>query len=256
MIEFPQIDKHAGLDSPIHRWDPRAKLVAMLCLIFAVVLVTDVRMALVGLLVAVLLVIISRLPLGFIAKRLMEVSPFVLSLALIILFTHERGDEIARFFFLSITDDGLERAVLITARAMAAIILTLCMIGTMTFETTIKALEKLKVPTKLNQLIMFTYRYIFVLSDEFSSMSRSVTSRGFNSGADVHTFTTIAKMMGMLFIRGYERAERVYHAMASRGYEGRLETMTEFRMHKMDIVKAVTLIAIGLALNLCCLTGG
>ncbi len=87
-------------------------------------------------------------------------------------------------------------------------------------------------------------------------MSRSVTSRGFNSGADVHTFTTIAKMMGMLFIRGYERAERVYHAMASRGYEGRLETMTEFRMHKMDIVKAVTLIAIGLALNLCCLTGG
>ncbi|MBT9148829.1 MAG: cobalt ECF transporter T component CbiQ [Dehalococcoidia bacterium] len=255
MIEYPQIDKYSDIRSPIHSWDPRAKVVGILCLIFAVVVVPDARMALVGLLVTMLLVLISRLPLGFVAKRLLLVSPFALSFCLLILFTHEGGDEIARFSFLSITSDGLERAALIAVRVMAAITLTLCMLSTMKFETTMKALEHLKIPTKLIQLLMFTYRYIFVLVDEFSSMSRSLTSRGFNKGTNMHTMTTLAKMIGMLLIRSYERADRVYHAMASRGYDGRMETIAEFRMHKTDIVKAITLIATGLALNLCCLVG-
>ena len=227
----------------------------MVCLILAVVVIPDAGMALIGLLVAMLLALISRLPLGFVLKRLLLVSPFVFSLCLLILFTHEGGDEIARFSFLSITSGGLERATLIAARAMAAIILTLCMLSTMKFEATIKALEHLKMPTKLTQLLMFTYRYIFVLGDEFSSMSRSLTSRGFNKGTNLHTMTTLAKMFGMLFTRSYERADRVYDAMVSRGYDGKMETVAEFRMHKTDMVKAITLIATGLALNLCCLVG-
>lgn len=227
----------------------------MVCLILAVVVIPDAGMALIGLLVAMLLVLISRLPLGFVSKRLLLVIPFVFSLCLLVLFTHEGGGEIARFSFLSITSDGLERAILIAARAMAAIILTLCMLCTMKFETTIKALEHLKIPTKLTQLLMFTYRYIFVLGDEFSSMSRSLTSRGFNKGTNLHTMTTLAKMFGMLFTRSYERADRVYDAMVSRGYDGRMETVAEFRMHKTDMVKTITLIATGLALNLCCLVG-
>lgn len=212
-------------------------------------------MSLAGLLVAMLLVLVSRLPLSFVAKRLLAVFPFVISLCLLILFTHREGDEMAGFLFLSITSGGLIRTTLIFARAMAAVTLVLCMLGTMKFETTIKALEHLKVPTKVTQLLMFTYRYIFVFIDEFSSMSRSLASRGFDKRTNIHTLTTLSKMVGILFVRSYERADRVYNAMASRGYDGSLATIAEFRMHGMDTLKAVTLIAVGLALNLFSLGG-
>ena len=129
------------------------------------------------------------------------------------------------------------------------------MIGTMKFNTTIKALETLKVPAKLTQLITFTYRYIFVLIEEVQTMSRSLTSRGFGERLSMHTLTTIAKLIGTLFVRSHERAERVYHAMASRGYEGNLHTLVEFKMCRMDIAKAATLMALAIALNLCCFIG-
>jgi len=230
-------------------------LVGMLCLIFAVVAVPDVFMALAGFIIAVIIVLLSRLPFSFIAKRLLLVVPFVFTLCLLILFTHEGNGEIARVYFLSVTSDGLNRAVLIAARAMAAVTLVLCMLGTMKFENTMKALEHLKVPTKVTQLLMFTYRYIFVLIDEFSAMSRSLASRSFEKGTNLRTMTTLAKMVGMLFIRSFERADRVYNAMVSRGYSGRLETMAEFRMYKMDITKAFVLIALGISINLGCLVG-
>ena len=230
-------------------------MVGMLCLIFAVVAVPDVFMALAGFIIAVIIVLLSRLPFSFIAKRLLLVVPFVFTLCLLILFTHEGNGEIARVYFLSVTSDGLNRAVLIAARAMAAVTLVLCMLGTMKFENTMKALEHLKVPTKVTQLLMFTYRYIFVLIDEFSAMSRSLASRSFEKGTNLRTMTTLAKMVGMLFIRSFERADRVYNAMVSRGYSGRLETMAEFRMYKMDITKAFVLIALGISINLGCLVG-
>jgi cobalt/nickel transport system permease protein len=223
----------------------------MVCLIVAVVVVTSVPMAIAGLAIAAGIVRLSRLPLRFVAKRLMVVVPFVFTLCLVILFTHPGGREIVRFGALAITSEGLERAALIAARAMAAVALVLCMLGTMRFENTLKALEHLRVPTKVTQLLMFTYRYIFVLVDDYSGMSRSLSSRGFEKRTSLRTLTTLAKVIGMLFIRSYERAERVYHAMASRGYSGKLETVTQFKMDATDIAKAALLVALGLAINLC-----
>jgi cobalt/nickel transport system permease protein len=225
----------------------------MVFLVFAVVAVPDMFMALVGLVITILVLLISRLPLGFVVKRLLVVVPFVLTLCLLILFTNEEGEEIARFAFLSVTSEGLDRSVLIAARAMAAVILVICMLGTMKFETTLKALEHLKVPNKITQLLMFTYRYVFVFIDEFSGMLRSLTSRGFEKRTNLHTITTLSKLIAMLFVRSYERAERVYEAMASRGYEGTMETMTEFKILKRDIIKAGFFVAIGITIIVCSL---
>jgi cobalt/nickel transport system permease protein len=249
MIEYPQIDRYAGLTSPIHRWDPRAKLVAILSLIFSVVLIPDMMMASVGLAVALLLVFISRLPLRFVLGHLVGVSLFILPLSVIILFTYHQGNEVVRFAFLRVTTGGLEYASLIAVRALAAIILVLPMVGTMRFDVAMKALERLRVPPKLVQMIMFTYRYIFVLIGEFQRMLRALASRGFSAGLNVGSISTMGKLIGMFFIRSQGRAERVYNAMLSRGYEGNICTLIEFKMHKTDILKAAILIAIAVALN-------
>ena len=84
MIDYLEIDKYAGLSSPIHNWDPRAKLVSILCLILSVVLIPDVKMAFVGLAIALILVLISKIPFSFVLKRLRWVMLFIFPLFVLI----------------------------------------------------------------------------------------------------------------------------------------------------------------------------
>ena len=239
MKHHPEIDKYAGLSSPIHNWDPRAKLIAILSLIVAIVLIPDLEIALIGLAIALTLALISRIPFSFILKHLIGVTIFIIPL----------------FVIISLTPSGgIERASLISVKALAAVILIFPMIGTMRFDTTIKALERLKTPTKLVQMIVFTYRYIFVFAREVQRMFTSLTSRGFRKRTSIYTLSTIGKLIGMLFIRSLDRSERVFNAMVSRGYEGNLETLVDFEMRKVDIIKAASLIAVAVALDVVCLT--
>jgi cobalt/nickel transport system permease protein len=235
----PEIDKYAGLSSPIHNWDPRAKLIAILCLIFSIVLIPDLRIALIGLAIALALVLVSKIPFGFVLKHLTWVIMFILPL----------------FVIVSLTPSGgVERASLISIKALSAVILIFPMIGTMRFDTAMKALEKLKIPNKLVQMIMFTYRYIFVFIEEVQRMFTSLTSRGFSKRISVYAMSTTGKLIGMLFVRSHDRAERVFSAMVSRGYDGNFGTLVDFKMRKADVLKAAILIAIGVVLNVVCLT--
>ncbi len=239
MKHHPEIDKYAGLSSPIHNWDPRAKLIAILSLIIAIVLIPDLEIALVGLAIALTLALISRIPFSFMLKHMMWVIMFIAPL----------------FVIVSLTPSGgIEHASLIAVKALAAVILIFPMIGTMRFDTTVKALERLKIPSKLVQMIMFAYRYIFVFSGEFQRMFTSLTSRGFRKRTNIYTLSTTGKLIGMLFVRSLDRSERVFSAMVSRGYDGNLKTLVEFEMHTADVLKAAILIAIAVALDLICFT--
>ena len=249
MIERLELDKHAELSSPIHRWDPRVKLISILCLIFSIVIVSDLRMALLGLLVALILVFISRISFGFVLKRMAWVILSVLPLCLIVLFTYREGAEVARIGFFTLSEGGVKIASLIFIRAVSAVLLIFPLIGTAKFNVTIKALEKLKIPNKLVQMLTFTYRYIFVLAEEVQRMLRALTSRGFNRGLNILTMKLMGQLIAMLFIRASESGERVYAAMLSRGYEGSLNSLTDFKICKEDIFKAAIVIAIAISLN-------
>jgi len=254
MIEYPEIDRYASLNSPMHRFDPRAKIIAFLFLIFSVVLIPDLKVAFIGLFFAIFLLILSRIPLSFVLGHLKWVAMFVLSFFVILAFTFP-GKEMANFYFLSITAEGLYTGSLITVRAFSAVILIFPMIGTMRFDMTIKALDKLKVPNSLVQMLMFTYRYIFVFADEFQQMWTAMASRGFKLRTTLYALRTIGKVMGMLFVRSYERAERVYRAMRSRGYTGNPKTLVEFEIRRRDYILAAFIIGFAVSLHIISFAG-
>ncbi|MGB2728664.1 MAG: cobalt ECF transporter T component CbiQ [Halobacteriota archaeon] len=254
MIEYPEIDRYASLNSPMHRFDPRAKIIAFLFLIFSVVLIPDLKTAFIGLFFAIFLLILSRIPLSFVLGHLKWVAMFVLSFFVILAFTFP-GEEMANFYFLSITAEGLYTGSLITIRAFSAVILIFPMIGTMRFDTTIKALDKLKVPNSLVQMLMFTYRYIFVFADEFQRVWTAMESRGFKLRTTLYALRTIGKAMGMLFVMSYERAERVYRAMRSRGYTGNPKTLVEFDIRRRDYILAVFIIGFAISLHIISFAG-
>jgi len=249
MIEYPEIDKYASLNSPIHRFDPRAKIISFLFLIFSIALLPDLKLAFIGFVASIFLLIFSKLPFSFVIHYLKWIFLFISPFLIIMPFSVE-GKEIFNFYGMKMTQEGLIYGLLISVRAVSAVILIFPMIATMKFEKTLKALNSLKVPNILVQILMFSYRYIFTFIEEFQNMLRAMQSRGFKLKANSCTLEIMGKAVGMLFVKGYERSERVYQAMQARGYSGNPKILTEFKMRIKDYILAACIIGFAVFLHI------
>ncbi len=248
-----EIDRYAGISSPIHRWDPRLRLVSIFTLIFSVILLYNLQLVVIGMIFAIILTCISKIPFSFVLSRMKLVFIFVIPFFVIIPFTIiGTGVEIASFGGITLSYRGIEYvkfAALIVLKALTAVMLIFPMIGTSRMDITIKALEGLHLPNKLVQMFAFTYRYIFVLDDEFTRMDRSLTSRGFKRRGDLYTLITTSKAIAMLFVKSYERADRVFYAMRSKGYSGTVATLHEFHARRQDWVNMAVVVGFAVLLQ-------
>jgi cobalt/nickel transport system permease protein len=248
-----EIDRYAGIASPIHRWDPRLRLVSIFALIFSVMLLYNLQLVVIGMIFAIVLTCITKIPLSFVLSRMKLVFIFVIPFFIIIPFTVIcDGVEIASFGGITLSYRGIEYvtfAAMIVLKALTAVMLIFPMIGTSRMDITIKALEGLYMPNKLVQMFAFTYRYIFVLDDEFTRMDRSLASRGFKRRGNLYTLTTISKAIAMLFVNSYERADRVFYAMRSKGYSGKIATLHEFHARRQDWVNTVVVVGFAVLLQ-------
>jgi len=217
------IDKYADLKSPLHNFDPRAKLICILILMISIVLLNDLLYLMIGLIISVLFVLFSKLPILFILKRLRWVALFIF--AVLVLLPFSVGTSVIfNFHFLNIYREGLILAVTIALKAFSVILLIFPMLATMKFVTFIKTLERLHVPNKLVQIITFTYRYIFVLLNELRRTLNSIEARSYKKHRTGFKLRVLGNAIGMLLVRSYERGERIYQSMLARGYSGRIKT--------------------------------
>ena len=247
-MHLPEIDRYADLNSIFHSWDPRVKIVSLIFLITSIALLPNLLLASCGFIIAIIFVFVSRIPFVFVLKQLRWLAFFILFFLIIMPLTIG-GDEIIRINFITVSWKGLKLALLIALRAISICVLIFPMIGTTKFHRSLKALQKLKLPNKLVQMVMFTYRYIFVFMEETRRMFTAAKARLFKKRTNIFTLKIISNLIGMLFIRAFERTERVYNAMASRGYKGNLDVLDEFNLCGKDFIKAFFVIAIAVSLN-------
>ena len=244
-----EIDKFAGMKSPVHQWDPRMKIPVLLIMAFAIGLLKDIRFAAMGLGFSVGLVAVSRIPVSFILHRLRWLFVFLAPFAIMMPLTVP-GRDIRRYYFLSVSYEGLSLACLISIKAVAIVLLLFPMFGTAPFHTSMKALEHLRLPTRFVQIILFTYRYIFIFFEEIRRMRNAARTRGFAARTRWHTFRTLGNFIGVLLVRSFERTEHLYNAMISRGYTGKLVTLSASRMTPWDSIKGAVVMAMCLLLLL------
>lgn len=247
-MHLPEIDKFAHLNSPMHSWDPRVKIISISILIFSICLVRSLQAAFLGVCLAIALVFLSRIPFSFVFLHLRWVLLFTLALSVTLCLTVP-GNLLLRLSFLSISREGVSLSLLISLRAIGAALLIFPMLGTTRFNLSLKALQKIKIPDKLIQLLMFTYRYIFLFLDEERRITMAANSRGWMKKTNFSTLKTVGSIAGMLLIRSFERTERIRDAMFSRGYDGRLKILDEFALCPKDFIKASVVIAFALMLN-------
>ncbi len=228
------IDRYSHMNSIIHNLDPRAKLVGILALLFSIVLLKDLKACLFALIVSISLLLMTKIPLKFVLEQLKYGSIFILAISItMFVFGHE--------------------PFRVLLRAFSALILIFVAFSTSRFDVSIKALNRLGFPSKLTQILMFTYRYIFVLAEEYEKLSTSLKLKNFEWKSSRRTFEIVGKIIATLFIRSYERAENVYKAMVLRGYTGNPYVIADFKIRGRDLIFIATTLYLAVALHLCSL---
>lgn len=232
-MHYPDIDRYAEIDSAIHRIEPRIKVVSFGILIVSAVFAGTVQTALFFLVVAAALLLASRLPVRFMCTRVKVICVFVIPILILMPITVP-GTPFFSLGPLVASAEGISFAVLVTIRSVAAILLVVTMLGTQRFDTTLKAFALLRVPGIIIQMLLFTYRYIYVMIDEFLRIWSSMRAKGYAFRFSRHGLSIIGNCIGMLLIKSYERAERVYQAMIAKGYTGKPVSFATFRVTVLD----------------------
>jgi len=233
------IDQYSDLDSFVHRLDPRTKALAMLAFVLAVMATPPTAwpsFALCAVLIAGL-ILLARLPLLYVLKRSAVVAPFVLMTAVFLPF-FEGGEIAGSYNFglwrVSVTYDGLLVLWNVVVKSWLSALSLILLSATTPFPHLLKGLERLGVPRVMVMILSFMYRYIFVLVDEAMRMQRARESRNLGGGL-VWRAKTLGNMIGTLFLRSYERGERVYQAMLARGFDGEIRTLDDLRFGRADV---------------------
>ncbi len=189
----------------------------------------------------------ARIPFRMILRRLAVVNVFVLALWLVIPFSTP-GHVLFHAGPLDVSSEGICAAFSITLKCNAIIMANLALLSTSSMFSLAHSLAHLKVHSKLVQLFFFTWRYLHVLEDEHRRMVQAIRIRGFSPRTDMLTYRTYAYLVGLLFVRGYERGERVYKAMLCRGFDGTFWLLHHFHLHGRDIILAVVMGLVTVAL--------
>jgi cobalt/nickel transport system permease protein len=238
------VDQYHFKKSWIHELDPRVKVLITVLFILSNAILPDGSWPAFALSWLLLLVVNdqSSLGLGFSLKRSVVALPFAL-VAISALFS-PHGSPLAvwdlGFITLVPTDLGLIRFLSIMVRSWLSVQAAIMLVATTQFPDLLHALEHLRLPRTLTTIIAFLFRYLFVLTNEVFRILRAREARsaglpGVKGGGTISwRLKTTGSMAGQLFLRSYERSDRIFQAMISRGYTGHIRTLNPHQMERLD----------------------
>jgi len=190
--------------SVLHRAPAGMKLALALVLVLAVV--SQPRTQLAGLplfaVILAVLCVLSRIPASFLLKRLLLLEPLVLGVAGLML----------------LQPGGLGIFAIVMFKANLCLLTTILLAYTTPFTAVVRVLQRLHLPWLFVTTLTLMHRYLFVLADEAERMRRARASRTFTRGRRWQ-WRTLSSVIGQLFVRASERAERIYSAMCARGWK-------------------------------------
>mgnify|MGYP006288308175 CR=1 FL=1 len=231
-------DALAQDDTPLHRIDPRLRIVAAVFFSCAVAVFQSLGALAAACAVGVLLLLASGVNIALVGRRLRVLAGFLLLLWLLLPLTYE-GDLLGTLGPLRFHLPGVLLAVRITLKSVAIVVVFTVLLATIPVSTLGQSLGRLHVPAKLIYLLLMCYRYTFVIEQEYLRLRAAMKIRGFQPRTSLHTYRSLAYLVGMLFVRAALRADRVHQAMRCRGFDGRFHSLAVFPSHAGNPVFAV-----------------
>jgi len=248
----PPLTDTAGV-SLFHLWDVRCKIITILIYSFAVASLKHLTPALVAIGISLMILMTARVSFAKVLLRLLAITGFVSMFIVVMPFSVpvHKGDTVLVFkgmAWLGFNLRGLRLAATIAAKAVAIALLMEPLLSTAPLPVTLYGLSRLGVPEMVGQMVLLSYRYLHVFRHEAGRMSSGMQVRGFRKRTDLTTLRAVGNFIGMLFVRSFERTERVFDAMRARGYQGRFPEPAELRLRSRDLLLAAGWLALGAAL--------
>jgi len=236
-------------DSMIYRLDPRIRVALTVVFSFVVALAYQFPVLIGALILSSILIGVSRVSIKEVLSRMAIVNALILLLWLVLPMTFN-GKIVTRIGPFAIYLPGVILAAQITLKSNAILLCFIALIATMSLATLGHTLHRLKVPAKIVYLLLMTYRYIYVIEQEYLRLLRAAKIRGFQAGTNVNTYRTFAYVIGMLLVRAALRAERVHQAMLCRGFRGKFYSLQEFQLGRQSWIFSILMLIciVGLAL--------
>lgn len=231
-FDIGRLDRLSYRDTFVHRLDARVKVVATMLFLFTVISFPKYEVvALVPFfLFPVLLTTIGEIPVRFIFKKVLLVSPFAI---LIGVFNPLLDTATVAVISGIPISAGVISFLSILLKFTLTVSAALLLIATTSFPGVCHALRRLGLPSLFVSQLLFLYRYIFVLMEEAMRITRARDMRSVGSrGAGIKVFV---RLIGTLFVRTVDRAERIYYAMLSRGFQGDIPSLKRARIEATDL---------------------
>lgn len=206
--------------SPVHRAPAHLKLLTLFGFMLAVVALPREAYAAHGVAALLLLAVVaaSQVPPRFLAPRMLIEVPFAVFALLMPFISHGPRAEVLG---LTVSQPGLEAGLALLMKGTIGVLASLTFAATTEPDAILRGLRRLRMPDLVVQIMGFMMRYLDVVTAEMGRMVVAMRSRGCDPRSPRH-WPALARSLGALFVRSYERGERVHHAMLSRGYTGRM----------------------------------
>lgn len=229
------IDHHREGDSPIHLADPRLKIIMMVTYIFVVVLIPRQAKHFFLALSAIplLLALISGISVFHFLSKLLKIYPMIFFITFLLPFFKGTEPAVFQWSIFKIYPAGLDKFVLINLKSVLSVFMSVILTTTTSFDMLLKGLEELRIPKIFILILSFMYRFIFLLIDEVERMLTAFQSRYIRLKL-LTRLKFVAQQIGVLFIRTFERGERIYQAMEARGFSGNIYTLHSLCWKKSD----------------------
>ncbi|MEW6442473.1 MAG: cobalt ECF transporter T component CbiQ [bacterium] len=235
-FDLSTFDALSRLGTPVHRLDPRVKVAATMAFIVAVVSFGKYELS--GLvpfaLYPVSLMAAGNLPFGYMLRRVLLAAPFAI---LVGIFNPIFDREIlARLGPLEISGGWVSFASILL-RFLLTVSAALVLVASTGIHGVCQALDRLGLPRSFTVQLLFLYRYLFVLVDEASRMTRARALRSFGTrGTGVRVY---GYLIGQLLLRTMDRAQRIHEAMLCRGFDGEIRPSRALALRRADVLFVV-----------------
>lgn len=227
----------------VHQLDPRLRLGTALVFSCLLAIAATVQEAIYGLIASLLLLICSRPPLRPLVRRLAAVNVFILFLWLTVPCSTP-GPAAFHIGPLSCSLAGLHLAGLVSLKANAITLLFIACVASMPVAQFGHALYSLRVPSKFVFLLLFTYRSLFLLADEWQRLNTALRLHNFVAATNLHSYRTMGSLFGLTLVRSLDRAGRIHQAMLLRGFNGKFSSLAEFRFTWRDALFLTAMLAL------------
>ena len=238
----------AAATAPLNSITPATRLAAAAVFASATTALHTPAAILLALFAAMSLLPLCGLSTATILRRLAVGSIFLIFLWLTLPFTVP-GPVAMSAGPLAVSAPGVRLALSATGKGLAIMAAFLALVAAMPVAAVGQGLRRLGVPAGLAAMLALSYRYIFVLAEEYKRLRMAATVRGFVPTTSLHTYRTFANLVGMVLVRSLDRAERLRQAMECRGFDGTFRLLGTHGAGRLDALALVLTLALAAALG-------